>query len=161
MGASAPGDPGSGAVKVILLRDVPGTGAAGAICEVKEGHARNYLIPRGMAVPASDGAVRALAQQRQAEQRRVERRRAEAEGLVDRLKGVVLEVRGRAGEGGRLYGSVTVQQVVNALAARGFSISKRQVEMDQPIRAEGFYQVPVRVAPGVVVKVDLNVVATR
>ena len=148
-------------MKVILLKDVPGTGTAGAICEVKEGYARNYLIPRGLAVPASDGAVRALTHQRQAEQRRTERRRLEAEALVDRLRGVVLEVRSRAGEGGRLYGSVTAQHVVEALAARGFSISKRQVEMDRPIRAEGFYQVPVRVAPGLVVKVDLNVVATR
>lgn len=146
---------------MVLLKDVPGTGAAGAICEVKGGYARNYLIPRGLAVPASEGTVRALTQQRQAVQRREERRRAEADALVDRLKGVVIEIRSRAGEGGRLYGSVTPQQVADGLAALGFAISKKQVEMDQPIRLEGFYQVPVRVAPGVVVRVDLNVVGVR
>ncbi|MDQ7858591.1 MAG: 50S ribosomal protein L9 [Armatimonadota bacterium] len=148
-------------MKVILLKDVPGTGAAGEVKEVKDGHARNYLIPRGLAMPASEGAVRSLAGRKQAEQRRLERQRSETDELVARLKGLVLEVRGRAGEGGRLFGSVTPQQVAEALAARGFAITRKQIELEEPIRVEGFYQVPVRVAPGVVVHVDLNVIATR
>ncbi len=148
-------------MKVILLKDVPGTGAAGEIRDVKEGHARNYLIPRGLATPASEGAVRALAKQKQVVEQRAERKRHETEELVERLKGVVLEIRGRAGEGGRLFGSVTSQQVADALARKGFDISRKQVELHEPIRIEGFYQVPVRVASGVVIKVDLNVIGTR
>jgi large subunit ribosomal protein L9 len=148
-------------MKVILLKDVPGTGPAGEIREVKEGHARNYLIPRGLAVPASDGAVRALADKKQAVERRVERQRHEAEELIGRMRGLVLEIRGRAGEGGRLFGSVTSQQVADALSKKGFQVSRKQVELDDPIRVEGFYRVPVRVAPGTVVQVDLNVVGTK
>lgn len=148
-------------MRVILLKDVPGTGTAGEVKEVKDGHARNYLIPRGLAMPASESAVRALAGRKQAEQRRLARQRSEIDELVARLTGLVLEVRGRAGEGGRLFGSVTSQQVAEALAARGFAVTRKQIELEEPIRVEGFYRVPVRVAPGVVVHVDLNVIATR
>jgi large subunit ribosomal protein L9 len=148
-------------MKVILLQDVPGTGRAGAIVEVREGHARNYLIPRGLAIPASEGAVRALAQQREAARRRAERERAEAEEQVRRLQGLVLEIRARAGDRGRLFGSVTAQQVARALAARGFAISRKQVELETPIREEGFYRVPIRLGAGLVVSVDLNVVGVR
>jgi large subunit ribosomal protein L9 len=147
-------------VKVILLKDVAGTGKAGTVLEVKEGFARNYLLPRGLAAPASDGAVRALANQKQAEDRRVERARAEAAEAVRRLQGLVLEVRSKAGEGGKLFGSVTSQQIVDALAKRGFEMSRKQVELDEPIRVQGFYQVSIRVAAGTVVKVDLNVIGT-
>jgi large subunit ribosomal protein L9 len=148
-------------MKVILLKDVPGTGKTGAICEVKEGHARNYLIPRGLAMPASEGAVRALAQQQQTSHRRAERARAETVGQVERLQGLVLEIRGKAGEGGKLFGSVTSQQIADALSKRGFAITRKQIELDEPIRVEGFYRVPIRVAPGVVVHVDLNVIGIR
>jgi len=147
-------------VKVILLKDVSGTGKAGAVIEVKEGFARNYLLPRGLAAPASEGAIRNLANQKQAVDRRVERDRAEAAEAVRRLEGLVLEVRSKAGEGGKLFGSVTSQQIADALAKRGFEISRKQVELDEPIRVQGFFKVPIRVAAGTVVRVDLNVVGT-
>jgi large subunit ribosomal protein L9 len=148
-------------MKVILLKDVPGTGAAGEIKEVKEGHARNYLLPRGLAMPASEGAVRALTNQQQAVERRAERQRREIEELVEQLRGLVLEIRSRAGDGGRLFGSITSQQIAEALATRGFDISRKQVELHEAVRVEGFYQVPVRVAPGIVVKIDVNVIGTK
>ncbi len=148
-------------MKVILLKDVPGTGKAGAICEVKEGHAHNYLIPRGLARVATEGAVRALEDKLRAEQRRVDHARAQVEALAKKLEGLVVEVRAKAGEGGRLFGSVTSQQVVDALAARGVTVTRKQVELDEPIRAQGFYRVPVRVGPGLVAHIDLNVVGTR
>ena len=148
-------------MKVILLKDVPGTGKSGAICEVKEGHARNYLIPRGLAVLASESAVRSLEHQHEAHRRRVERERDETAGQVQRLQGLVLEIRGKAGEGGKLFGSVTSQQIAEALAQRGFPITRKQIELDDPIRVEGFYRVPIRVGPGVVAHVDLNVIGTR
>jgi large subunit ribosomal protein L9 len=148
-------------MKVILLKDVPGTGKAGAIVEVKEGHARNYLLPRGLAKPASGGAVRELENRHQAALRRAERERAETVQQVHRLEGVIIELRGRAGEGGKLFGSVTSQQIADALAKRGFSVTRKQIELEDPIRVEGFYKVPVRVAPRTVVQIDVNVVGVR
>lgn len=147
-------------MKVILLKDVPGTGKAGTVCEVKEGHARNYLIPRGLAIQASGGALRALEARREADQRRVHRQHAETEAQVHRLAGLVLEIRSRAGAGGKLFGSVTSQQIADALAARGFPVTRRQIEMEEAIRTEGFYRIPIRIRPGVLVHVDLNVVGT-
>ena len=105
--------------------------------------------------------MRALVNQKQALERRVERERHETERMVAQLKGLVLEIRGRAGAGGRLFGSVTSQQVADALSRKGFAISRKQIELEDPIRIEGFYQVPIRVAPGVVVNVDLNVIGTK
>jgi large subunit ribosomal protein L9 len=148
-------------VKVVLLKDVAGTGKAGTVAEVKEGYARNYLFPRGLAVEATAGALRALEHQHQSVQHRAERERDEVSAQVQRLEGLVLEIRGKAGEGGRLFGSVTSQQVAEALAARGFAVTRKQVELDEPIKIEGFFKVPIRLRPGVVVHVDLNVVGTR
>ena len=148
-------------MKVILLKDVPGTGKTKTICEVKEGYARNYLIPRGLAVEATEGALRHLEREHQTVQHRAERERDAVTAQVRQLEGLVLEIRGKAGEGGRLFGSVTSQQIAEALAARGFAISRKQVELEEPIKVEGFFKVPIRVRPGVVVHVDLNVVGTR
>lgn len=148
-------------MKVILLRDVPGTGKAGAICEVKEGHAVHYLIPQGLAALATEGAVRALERQRQAAQERGARDRTEADALTQRLEGLVIEIRGKAGAGGRLFGSVTSQQIADALAGQGFAVNRKQIELEDPIRVEGFYRVPVRIRPGRVIQIDLNVVGTK
>ena len=143
-------------MKVILLMDVPGTGKAGTISEVKEGHARNYLIPRGLAVEATPGALRSLERKHEAVQHRADRERDEVTAQVQRLEGLVLEIRGKSGEGGRLFGSVTSQQIADALAAKGFPVTRKQVELHDPIKAEGFFQVPIRLRTGVVVRVDLN-----
>jgi large subunit ribosomal protein L9 len=148
-------------VKVVLLKDVAGTGKAGTVAEVKEGYARNYLFPRGLAVEATAGALRALEHQHQSVQHRAERERDEVSAQVQRLEGLVLEIRGKAGEGGRLFGSVTSQHIAEALAARGLAVTRKQVELDEPIKIEGFFKVPIRLRPGVVVHVDLNVVGTR
>ena len=148
-------------MKVVLLRDVPGTGKAGTVTEVKEGHARNYLIPRGLAEEATPGALRSLERQHQAVQHRADRERDQASAQAHRLEGLVLEIRGKAGEGGRLFGSVTSQHIADALAAKGIAVTRKQVELDEPIKIEGFFKIPVRLRPGGVVHVDLNVIGTR
>ena len=148
-------------MKVILLKDLPGTGKANTVVDVKEGHARNYLIPRGFAVEATVGATRRLEEQHRAAEHRAERQREETEAQVKHLEDLVLEIRAKTGEGGRLFGSVTAQQVADALAAKGFVVTRRQVELEDPIKTEGFYKVPVRLRPGVVVRIDLNVVGFR
>jgi len=148
-------------MKVILLKDLPGTGNANTVVDVKEGHARNYLIPRGLAVEATPGAMRRLDEQHRAVQHRAAREREETEARVKHLEDLVLEVRSKSGEGGKLFGSVTAQQIADALVAKGFDVTRRQVELEDPIKAEGFYKVPIRLSPGVVVRVDLNVVGAR
>jgi large subunit ribosomal protein L9 len=148
-------------VKVVLLKDVPGTGKAGTVVEVKEGHARNYLLPRGLAMEATEGALRQLEDRRRAAQQRLERERQAIAEQKRRLEALVLEIRARAGERGRLFGAVTSQQIAEALAARGFPVTRKQVELDDPIRVEGFYKVPVRLRPGVVVQVEVNVTGHR
>ena len=147
-------------MKVILLKDVPGLGERGQIQDVKEGYARNYLLPRGLAAEATGGTIRLFQGQKKAVEDRVQRERDEAEQLAGQLAQMVLEIRARAGEGGRLFGAVTAHQVANALAARGFRVSKKQVELDEPIKAAGFYKVPVRISRGIVAQVDVNVLGT-
>lgn len=146
-------------MRVILLKDIPALGPAGAVKEVKEGYARNYLFPRGLAREATDGALRALRQAQHSRREREDHRQTEARQLAAALDATVIEIPARAGGGGRLFGSVTAQDIADALAARGYDVTKRQVELDDPIHAVGFFKVPVRIAPGVVARVDVNVVA--
>lgn len=148
-------------MKVVLVKDVPGTGKAGTVVEVKEGHARNYLLPRGLAVEATEGVLRQLQHQQRAAQQRIERERRELAEQKRRLEALVLEIRARAGERGRLFGAVTSQQIAEALSARGFPVTRKQVELEDPIRVEGFYKVPVRLRSGLVAQVEVNVIGSR
>jgi len=148
-------------MKVILLKEVPALGPAGAVKDVKEGYARNYLIPRGLAAEATAGNLRALAGRQQAQLQRAQREREEAGRLAAALEAAVVEVAARGGEGGRLFGSVTAQDVADALVRRGFAVTKKQVELAEPIKLAGFYKIPVRVGLGIVAHVDVNVVARR
>jgi len=147
-------------MKVILLKNVPGLGERGQVKEVKDGYAHNYLLPRGLAAEATPGNVRSLEGQRKAVQDRARREQDDTEQLASQISKIVLEIRTRAGEGGRLFGAVTAQDVAEALAGQGVRVSKRQVELDEPIKTAGSYKVPVRVSPGVVVQVEVSVLGT-
>lgn len=148
-------------MRIILLQDVPSLGKAGAVKEVKEGYARNYLLPRGLAAEATAGGLRALAGRQKATADRAQRQRTDAEQLAASLEDAVIEIPGRGGEGGKLFGSITAQDVADALTRRGWKLTKKQVELEEPIKTAGFYKVPVRVAPGLVARVDINVVTTK
>ena len=145
-------------MKVILLKDVQGLGAAGAVHEVKDGYARNYLVPRGLAMEATARSLRAMQTQQRAVEQRTQRQQEDTRKLAAALEDAVVELRAKGGEGGRLFGSITAADVAEALAARGFAVGKKQVELVEPIKAAGFYKVPVRVGQGVVAHVDLNVI---
>lgn len=148
-------------MKVILLKDVPALGQTGMVKEVKEGYARNYLLPRGLAAEATEGTLKSLEGQQRARAERTQRDRAEAEKLASSLETAVIEVSSRGGEGGRLFGSITAQDVADALRRAGFSVTKKQIELNEPIRTAGFYKIPVRIGTGIVAQVDVNVVATK
>jgi large subunit ribosomal protein L9 len=147
-------------MKVVLLKNVAGLGERGQIKDVKDGYAYNYLLPRGLAAEATPGNVRALEGQKKVVEDRTKRERDDAAQLASQLAQTVIEIRVRAGEGGRLFGAVTAQNVADALAGQGVRVSKRQVELDDPIKTAGSYKVPIRISQGVVAQVDLNVVGT-
>lgn len=148
-------------MKVILLTEVPTLGPAGTLVEVKEGYARNFLLPRGLAREATEGALRAREVKARASDEKQARREREAAALGQTLGGMVVEIRARVGAEGRLFGAVTAQEVADALGQRGVVVSKKQVHLDHPIRVEGFHRAAVRLETGKVVPVDVNVIGTR
>lgn len=145
-------------MKVILIKDVPKLGKNGQVVEVADGYARNYLIPRGLAIEASAANLKRLQERHDAESRRAERELAEARETARRLEGRTVTIRMRAGEQGRLFGSVTSQHVAEALRGLGIEVDRRRIALEDPIRQVGSYRVPVRLHPQVTVEIGVNVV---
>ncbi|HBY99226.1 MAG: 50S ribosomal protein L9 [Ardenticatenaceae bacterium] len=146
-------------MEVLLIEDVVNVGRTGEIHKVSPGYARNYLIPRGLAVPATKGARKQTDQiKRQAEKRRA-REVATAQALSARIEGSPLRFEVKVGETGRLYGSVTSADIAERLSETlGLEIDKRKVELHEPIKTLGTYSVPVRLAAEVVPLVPVEVV---
>ena len=132
-------------MEVILREDVPGLGMIGDVVRVRPGHARNYLLPRGIAVVAD----RRNLKQVEHHKREIEKKRLSERGTVERvaeaLEGTVIEVEARAGRGGRLFGSVTNMELAKQLAERDFDIDRRRIELKEPIKSIGEHEVTVRV----------------
>jgi large subunit ribosomal protein L9 len=147
-------------MKVVLREDVETLGRKGDLLDVADGYARNYLVPRGLAIKATKGVVaQAEAMRRNREAREV-RERAAAEDLAGRLTTGPVSVGARAGEGGKLFGSVTSADIAAAILDRtGLEIDRRNVLLDEPIRELGEVEVSVRLHPEVVVAVVVAVVA--
>ena len=141
-------------MKVILSKDVPGTGKAGEVKDVADGYARNYLIPRKLAIPATPGALEE-AQRRQAAAEKAEQARAEREErAASLLSKTVLTIHQRAGEDGKLFGSVGPKEIVDAIAeARSLRFDRHQVKLEQPIREIGTHMVEIELADGSVASV--------
>lgn len=149
-------------MKVILLQDVPGLGKPGDVKEVANGYARNYLLPRQLVTAATPGELANLQQRVKAAQRRVEKQRQEHESLATRLASVSLTFAVRVGRGDRLYGSVTNQDIANALQEQeGLTIDRRAIQLHEPIRTLGTFEVPVRIAPKVEPKVKVTLVPSQ
>ncbi|MDR0397307.1 MAG: 50S ribosomal protein L9 [Oscillospiraceae bacterium] len=147
-------------MKVIFLEDVPGTGKKDQIASVADGYARNYLLPRKLAREATPDALNAIQRAKSAEQHREIKRREEAEELARKLnKGVIL-VGARHGDSDRLYGSVTSQEIAEALNAQyHVDVEKRRVELPEPIRALGEYPATVWLYAGVEANMIVKVAA--
>lgn len=147
-------------MKVIFIKDVKGQGKKGQVKEVSEGYATNFLLPRGLARPATDGNMKTLENQAAAEQRRKEEEKAEAQALGKKLDELTVTLKAKSGEGGRLFGAITSKQVAETLAsAHGISLDKRKIEMNEPIRHLGVTQVTVKLHPEV--KATLKVQVTE
>jgi large subunit ribosomal protein L9 len=146
-------------MKVILLQDVEGQGKAGDLKEVANGYARNYLIPKGFAAPATPALVANRAQRVAAEQRKLEKQAEQNRQQAERLGEITLTFRARVGREGRLYGSITSQDIAAGLReAEGIVIDRRMIELAEPIRSTGTFTVPVKVAQKLEPKITVNVI---
>jgi large subunit ribosomal protein L9 len=128
---------------------------------VKDGHARNYLFPRALAAPATASSLQALERTKAAAGRREARVNEELAALKVRLEALVVEVPARAGDDGRLFGSVTAQDVADAIQRQGVDVSKKQIDLQEPLKNTGFYKVPVRLHPRHTAMVEVNVIAAK
>ena len=146
-------------MQVILMQDVLHTGKRGEIIDVKPGHARNYLIPQGLALEATRGNQKYFEQQKTKIDARHTREREAAQEIAVQLNGVRLEVTKRVGESEVLYGSVTATEVSELLEAKGISIDRRRVDLEGGIKTLGEHPVRIELHPEVIAEVMVNVVA--
>jgi large subunit ribosomal protein L9 len=144
--------------EAILLKDVDGIGSKGAVVDVSKGYLRNFLIPRKLAQPATKGAVAEARRSQESHQRHQEQAVARARENADSLNRTVLTISQQAGEDGRLFGSVTTQDIADAIKeARGLDVDRRKIHLDEPIKSVGTYQVVLDVADGVTATVKIMV----
>ena len=137
-------------MKVVFLEEVEGSGRIGEVRNVADGYARNYLLPRKLAVPATDHNVRMAQARAQAEAKHQSKLDAEAEVLAEKLAGLTITIEVRVGGQGRLYGSVTARDIVEALEKPlGLLLEHRQVELEEPIRQVGLFEVPLKLSRNV------------
>jgi large subunit ribosomal protein L9 len=146
-------------MKIILHQPVDKLGVPGDVVEVADGYARNFLIPRGMAMSASKGAVRHADRLKQAHDKRVQQAVTEARATAERLGAAPLRISSRAGEDGRLFGSVTVADVADAIQqTAGVSIDRKRIHLPDPIRSVGTHEVTIHLHPEVNASVSVEVV---
>ena len=145
-------------MKVILLQDIKGTGKKDQIVETSDGYARNYLLPRKLAKEATAEALNSLERAKGADRHREEVRRQQAETQARELKGKVIQLEVRGGENGKLFGSVTTDQIAAALKAQhGLDIDKRKLELEEPIKTAGQFFVNVKLVAGIGTRMIVNV----
>jgi large subunit ribosomal protein L9 len=146
-------------MEVILLKDVPGLGRSGEIKEVPEGYARNYLIPKGLAVKSTKGRIKDIELRKSAVETKVLREKDSAMRLAERLKGTSLTFKVRVGEENKLFGSITSGDIAEELNKKGFNIDKHQIVLKEPIKYLGTYEVTVKLGFGV--SAPISVVVER
>jgi large subunit ribosomal protein L9 len=146
-------------MKVILKRDVKGLGREGDLKEVKDGYARNFLLPTAAAVVADKGAIANWERHKDQREERDRAARADAEATAEKLRALKLTVPVKAGERGRLFGAVTGHQIAELIHREGIELDRHALHLREPIKALGEYRVDVRIMPGVEAVVDVSVVA--
>jgi large subunit ribosomal protein L9 len=145
--------------QAILLKDVESLGERGTVIDVSPGYLRNYLVPRKLAQPATPASIAEAQRRQEAAERAAEEAAAKAEETAALLRKTVLTISHQAGDDGRLYGSVTSQEIVDAVRqARGVRLDKRRVQLDEPIRTTGTHMVTVEIADGVTA--DIKTIVT-
>jgi large subunit ribosomal protein L9 len=145
-------------MEVMLRADVNKLGRRGDVVQVADGYARNYLLPRKLAMPATPGNKKVIEQEKAAAIRHEADSRTQAEQLAGMLAGVTLTIARKAGEEDQLYGSVTAIDVAQALQDQGYTVDRRKIELDEPLKTLGEFDVPLRLHRDVEAKVKVQVV---
>ncbi|MDZ4862031.1 MAG: 50S ribosomal protein L9 [Gemmatimonadota bacterium] len=146
-------------MEVILREDIKTLGKAGDLVKVKPGYARNFLLPKGLAYEATDGNRKRIASESKARLARVAEERSAAEATAAKLAAAPLALSRKAGEGDRLFGSITAQDLADALTAQGIELDRRRIELEHPIKTVGLHTVPVRLHPDVHAELRVTVTA--
>jgi large subunit ribosomal protein L9 len=145
-------------MEVILNQDVRKLGKAGSVVKVKDGFARNFLIPKGMAVPSTQAGLREIELKRQKNLADLQKAKAQAQQLKERLQQISLTIPVLTQEQDSLYGSVTALDICNALKEEGIEIDKDSIQLEEPVRALGIYEIPVSIHPEVSAKLKIWIV---
>ncbi|MGI6345461.1 MAG: 50S ribosomal protein L9 [Bacillota bacterium] len=145
-------------MKVILMTDIKGLGMKGDVVNVSDGYARNYLLPRKYAQEATDAALKTVHTERQAKQDRQAREEQAAVQLAKKLEGLVITIAAKAGEGGKLYGSITSKDIASSLSRQRLNVDRRKIDLKEPLRALGTYQVPIKVYQDIVPSITVKIV---
>lgn len=145
-------------MKIILLEDVRGTGKAGEVVDVKDGFARNMLLPRGIAQEATPGRLKAIEKKREEEEKIHQQKIKEAEARAEELKRHTVKIATKAGEAGKLFGSITNQQVADALEAQGIEIDKKKITLNAPIKEIGVHTATAKLYGDVTATIKVDVI---
>ena len=145
-------------MKIILRKDHEKLGQVGSVVDVKDGYARNFLIPRDLAYPATQGNIRAFAEERKQTEVRTEKEKKGSQKLAGEMEKVSVTLQVKVGEDEKLFGAVTAQMIADALKEKHIELDKRQIDLEEPIKALGIYDVPVKLQQGVTGKVKVWVV---
>jgi len=145
-------------MEVILKEDVPKLGSRGKVVKVAEGYGRNYLLPRKLAIEATPGNKKVIEQMKAAAVRRQQRDKAEAEALAKQLEPVSITLARRSGEHDQLFGSVTSSDVAAELEKKGFTIDRRKIHLEEPLKTLGEFTVPIRLFKDVTARIKVEVV---
>jgi large subunit ribosomal protein L9 len=146
-------------MQVILKSEVKDLGHIGEVLNVKDGYARNFLIPRGLAVEANQKNIKAFEHEKRKIQELAKKAKAGAQDLASRLSAVSLTIKAKAGEEDKLFGSVTAMDIADALKKEGFDIDKKKIQLEDPIKRLGSYTVAVKIYPEVSAQVSVQVTA--
>ena len=146
-------------MKVILQKDVKGTGKTGEIVEVKEGFARNYLFPKNLAIVADEAGVNAMNLKAKAELHKKDQEKKQMQELADKLNGKNFAVKVKCGENGKLFGSVTSKEIADVLREQNFEVDKKKIVLDEPIKSLGKSWVEIKLYPSVSVQISITVAA--
>ncbi|HHW56286.1 MAG TPA: 50S ribosomal protein L9 [Clostridia bacterium] len=146
-------------MKVILVKDIKNIGKAGEVVNVSDGYGRNYLIPKGLAIEATESNLKMLNERKKAEERKMQQELEEAQKIAQKLSNLTLALKVKAGENGKLFGSITSKDIEEALRGKGFEIDKKKIVLPESIKIIGTYYADIKLYQGVSAKVKIDVVA--
>jgi large subunit ribosomal protein L9 len=145
-------------MKVILKQNVDSLGKAGDAVKVADGYARNYLIPKGLAVEASNWSLKTLENEKTQIMKKLETEKKKAEVMIERLAGVTLSLTRRVGEQDKLFGSVTTKDIEQSLQELGIEIDRKMIILEEPIKTPGEFPVKIKLQPGVMTEIKITVI---